>query len=196
MVHKKKLITFGTVVLVVAAFVTAPVGAQSQNQEENATGSGPSEFEQNRPAERLMSISENAYISSHEWEDGDVVLTVVSRSNGYMLTVSDGLANLDPDSSGYREAFRLDEGENQIRVSGAGTFPPDGRGAEYYAIRLEGVRSGEVTYAYDRVTKPLPIPEVDSWVYIFFTGLVEGSVALSASYLFLSRRTKRGFKDL
>lgn len=148
---------------VVAVASTGTVSAQSDEVNQTAE-----DFEDNRPPERIKSVSEDAYISSHEWVDGAVELTVVARTDGVEVTVEDGMSEWDADADGVVERYTLQEGENDIRLTGVGTLKVENTANEYYGVFVRdlsrGSRGAVVGTVRSMWSPPMPSAGATFWL--------------------------------
>jgi len=204
MIQKDKIIRFGmvaAVVLVAAVVVGTVTVAEVVGQ--NATGSSgstsgqeqTSEFERERPPERIRSVSSDVYISSHEWEDGDVVVELVARNDGELVTVQDGMSEWDADADEYVESFNLDEGAQEVRVPDAGTMSPEDSGREFYGVLVEqadsrGAAAGTVGTSFN---PPMPSSGATFWLTVLFGTFFAG---LAGYFVSKKRDGKKRLRDL
>jgi len=168
--------------------LVGPVGVETAAAQDDGVNMSADEFERDRPPQRIRSVSGDAYISSHEWVEGAVELTIVARSDGVEVVVSDGMAEWDPEASGYTESFNLREGPNDIRVEGAGTLSPEGAGQEYYGVLVEDTRAGSKGAAAGVVGGTFDPPLPDAGTTFWVTVLTVTGFASVGSYVVMRRR--------
>jgi hypothetical protein len=156
------MITVGlTAVILSAGAAVDRVAAQDGVELENSTL-------QDGPDERILSVNEDVFVESYEYENGDVVITLASRVDNARVRVEDGMSEWDADADGYEQTFTLNKGGTRITVPNAGTFEN-----EYFGILIYEVRGNGKAAVADKVTKVVdpPMPSAGATFWLVFAGM-------------------------
>ena len=156
------MVTVGvTAVILSAGAAVDRVAAQDGVELDNSTL-------QDGPDERILSVNENVFVESYDYQDGDVVITLASRVDNARVRVVDGMSEWDADADGYEQTFTLGKGGTQITVPDVGTFEN-----EYFGILIYEVGGNGKAAVADRVTKVIspPMPTAGATFWLTFGGM-------------------------
>jgi hypothetical protein len=130
------------IMVVLVASVGATVSVAAQDGQTGASGvvgveEGQAAVnETERPDELIKRVSDGVYLAGSDYDEGDVVLRLASRSSGETVEVEDGMSDWDAQADEYDETFTLDEGVTTVRVPDVGTLSPEGASNEFWGVMI------------------------------------------------------------
>jgi hypothetical protein len=152
-----------TVALLVAVLVAAAGAgvAHAQSDTEAQVRVVEDEVEDDaEPTSVRYAVNENVFVSSHEFEDGDVVVTLTSRTDGARVRLTDEMHVWAGEKQGYDEVLTLDKGVTEVRVPDVSVF--DANRNRYYGIVVYEVGGDGIAAAAGSVgwSASIPLPPV------------------------------------